>query len=179
MNMIAGSAISLLLSASAAVAQQVDLKTDMASATDMSPAGFEWKPIDNDASSDTVLNALSEAGWPKMNVAGQLIDAEKYDLFSRSARPGVISYLAVPQNSVNPPVEFSPMQSGAEYTPALFGGGPSASEIREEIIEGMQAAIDALCGMNARPTTIRAQASAFGVVEVEATWTASEVCEIQ
>jgi hypothetical protein len=40
----------------------------------------------------------------------------------------------------------------------------------------MQAAIDALCGMRVRPDVIRVQASAFGVVEVEATWSTGEVC---
>jgi len=41
----------------------------------------------------------------------------------------------------------------------------------------MRAAIDALCQMRALPQTIRAQASAFGVVEVEATWQEAKVCD--
>lgn len=177
MKVILRSALALLSSASTAVAQQIDVETDMTSGMDMSTTGIEWMPVDSDASREAVLDALSGAGWSEMNVADQLSDAVKYDLFSRSAAPGVVSYLAVPQNGFNPPVEFSPVQPGVEITPAIFGRSPSANEIREEIIEGMQAAIDALCGMNARPTTIRAQASAFGVVEVEAIWTASEVCD--
>lgn len=135
----------------------------------------EWNVLDKEVQRDDVLNTLSKAGWPTEKVEMQLKDDDLYELFSRSASPGVVSYLAVPKNGMGAPVEFAPKTGSSTYHQAgMFG--PSAEEIREEIISGMQAAVDALCSMKARPSTIRAQASAFGVVEVEATWTTAEVC---
>lgn len=135
----------------------------------------EWKVLEKGLQREDVLNTLAEAGWPTEKVEMQLKEDDMYELFSRSAAPGVVSYLAVPKNGMGAPVEFAPETGPSTYHQAgMFG--PSAEEIREEIISGMQAAVDALCSMKARPSTIRAQASAFGVVEVEATWTTAEVC---
>lgn len=135
----------------------------------------EWKVLEKELQREDVLNTLSEAGWPTEKVEMQLREDDMYELFSRSAAPGVVSYLAVPKNGMGAPVEFAPKTGPSTYHQAgMFG--PSAEEIREEIISGMQAAVDALCSMKARPNTIRAQASAFGIVEVEATWATAEVC---
>ena len=137
----------------------------------------EWKVLEKELQREDVLNTLSEAGWPTEKVEMQLKEDDTFELFSRSAAPGVVSYLAVPKNGMGAPVEFAPNPGSATLHQAgIFGTPPSAEQIRTEIVNGMQAAVDALCSMKARPNTIRAQASAFGIVEVEATWATAEVC---
>lgn len=137
----------------------------------------EWKVLEKEVQRDDVLNTLSKAGWPTEKVEMQLKEDDIYELFSRSAAPGVVSYLAVPKNGMGAPVEFAPTPGTTTMHQAgIFGTAPTAEQIRIEIVNGMQAAVDALCSMKARPNTIRAQASAFGIVEVEATWATADVC---
>lgn len=132
----------------------------------------QWELEQDDASRDAVLDTLTDLGWDLEQIEDALSNQDAFELYSRSTTLGTRAYLAVPQNGNTPPIEFSP-----NHGAPVFFGGPSSEEIRQEIIDGMQAAIDALCGMRAKPDTIRAQASAFGVVEVEATWSAAEVCD--
>lgn len=156
---------------SSAVAQEF---TNMKS-TDV--GAEEWK-LEGERTMSEVIEMLSSQGWSSSAVTESLPATDKFKLYSRTPAPGIKTFLAVPSDGA-PPIEYSPYRPGPGrdfYQAGLFDG-PSAEEIREEIISGMQAAIDALCEMRARPQTIRAQASAFGVVEVEATWNAAEVCE--
>ncbi len=150
---------------------------DMKLYEELSNSVQEWNVIEKEVKRDDVLNTLSKAGWPTEKVEMQLKEDDLYELFSRSAAPGVVSYLAVPKSGMGGPVEFAPNSGTANLHQAgIFGTPPSAEQIRTEIVNGMQAAVDALCSMEARPNSIRAQASAFGIVEVEATWATAEVC---
>ena len=139
----------------------------------------EWQTINPDASIDEIIRELTNAGWDaaETRMALSASGANQYDLRSMTPAPGIKAFLAVPREGSGAAVEFSPPLAGSVIQPAFFGTGPTAAEIRQEILDGMQAAVDALCGMRARPSSIRAQASAFGVVEVEATWDAAEVCD--
>jgi hypothetical protein len=137
----------------------------------------EWQPINPDASIEEIMKELGEAGWDTTEARRALSGAEEYNLLTRALGPGIKSFLAVPRDNYSAAIEFSPSVPGGQIFPAFWNGSPSSDEIRQEIVDGMQAAIDALCGMRARPSSIRAQASAFGVVEVEATWEAAEVCD--
>lgn len=139
----------------------------------------DWN-LEGELTMSEVIEILSSQGWASSVVTESLSSSDKFSLYSRTPRPGIKAFLAIPSDGA-PPIEYSPYRPGPGpgrdiYEAGLFDG-PSAEEIREEIISGMQAAIDALCEMRARPQTIRAQASAFGVVEVEATWQAAEVCD--
>jgi hypothetical protein len=45
-----------------------------------------------------------------------------------------------------------------------------AEEIKRQVMEGLKVATETICSMPVRPSTIRAKASALGVIEVEGTW---------
>lgn len=164
----------------------ISMTVGSVSAQDLDPlAGYgisiqEWQAVDPAASKEVIIDRLDAAGWSAEVVSDELSIAETFKLYSRFAAPGVVSYLVVPQNSTGAPIEFSPQVDKFDQTDvqdAFWMSRPTSEQIRQEIIDGMQAAIDALCQMRAKPNSIRAQASAFGVVEVEATWSAAEVCD--
>lgn len=135
-----------------------------------------WKEVMSSAEPGQVIETLEAAGWNNPEVASKFTGL-KYDLYSSASAPGQVSYIAVPDGAMGSPLLFlEGMEKYGNVVPAgLFGR--TSEEIQQEIMNGMQAAIDGLCQMRARPDTIRAQASAFGIVEVEATWTSAEVCE--
>lgn len=135
----------------------------------------EWQSVNPGASVDEVVNELSQAGWDAAATRRALSGSVQYDLLSRTPAPGIKSFIAVPRDGVGAAVEFSPPVATGLIQPAFFGG-MTAEDIRREIIDGMQAAIDDFCAMRARPSTIRVQVSAVGAVEFEGTWNAAEVC---
>ena len=154
------------------------IQGDMKRAMEMlsSPATpQEWQPVNPAASVDEVVDELSQAGWDAATTRRALSGSVQYDLLSRTPAPGIKSFIAVPRDGSGAAVEFSPPVADGMIQPAFFGG-MTAEDIRREIIDGMQAAIDDLCAMRARPSTIRVQVSAVGAVEFEGTWNASEVC---
>lgn len=133
----------------------------------------KWVAVEKGTDASGVVSLLNEYGWDSEVVSAAVVAGDKYDVFTSVTRPGVKDFLLVPQNAMGA-IEFhggSPVP-GYAATPASW----SKEQIREEILMGMQAAIDALCSMKARPTEISAKVSAAGVVEIEAKWTASEVC---
>lgn len=142
----------------------------------------EWKEVDADASGSDVSDILEAEGWNSELArakAGAFSSDGRYSVYTRNAAPGVSDLLVVPkENGSAQPVEFK--AAGIDlWTQNAAWGFPTAEELRDEIVEGMQAAIDSLCGMRARPTEITGKASAAGIIEVEAKWLASEVCVSQ
>lgn len=135
-----------------------------------------WYRLMAGSNQDELIDLLSAVGWQGSKLEPAIPEG-MYDVFTRSSAPGMVSYLAVPKAGMDMggALQFSPMADGYNVTPAAIWNR-SADDIRDEIMRGMEAAIDSLCEMRAKPKTIRVKASAFGIVEVEATWDASEVC---
>ncbi|WP_420555756.1 hypothetical protein [Roseovarius sp.] len=127
-------------------------------------------------SESEIVDILSSQGWSADEASASLSGADEFSLYTRNPAPGVTIYLAVPRDG-GPPIEFAPPFINGEFSQSAMLAYYSAEDIQDKIVEVMQAAIDGLCTMRARPQTIRARASAFGVVEVEATWQAAEVCD--
>ncbi|MCA0961975.1 hypothetical protein [Salipiger bermudensis] len=165
-----------------AFAQDSMTRTDMSN-IDMTavPSIQEWQPVKDTTTREDVIEALGSAGWQSGDIEMQLPNVESYEFYARPLAPGTTSYLAIPNADGGQPIEFAPSLAAGSIRqvgwPGSWIGGPSQEEIRQEIVNGMEAAIAALCEMQARPNTIRAQASAFGIVEIEATWSSAEVCE--
>ncbi|MFV0361102.1 hypothetical protein [Tropicimonas sp.] len=147
------------------------------------PSVDKWQQVKIDASAHEVSDFLETAGWNEGVAAGgyeALSPDSRYSLYTRSIAAGVSDFLVVPEAADNmQPLEFKSAASSGIVQAAWWPGSsrmPSAKDIRDEIIEGMQAAIDSLCGMRARPREIKAKASAAGIVEIEATWMSADVC---
>ena len=103
--------------------------------------------------------------------------------FVRNPVPGVNEILIVPAASGSSALQLTPFSAtmglnGKWQQPLEVGffDRISKDQIRQEILDGMQAAVDAICTMRARPSEIKAKASAAGIVEVEVTWISAEVC---
>lgn len=140
----------------------------VAMTADIQQIGSSWSAVQTGTDADDTIRTLEAAGVP-VETLGDGSEDSVYNIYSRYIAPGLASYLVVPQGAGKPQQFYAP-----SATPALFDY--DADDIREEIVQGMQASIDALCAMPARPTEIRAQASAFGILEIEATWMADDVC---
>jgi hypothetical protein len=140
----------------------------------------QWKEVQQNAPGKNIAEILAEAGWPSIQVDTALNPSGQYNLYKKVVSPGVDSYLVAPVDGSAAPVQFGSgvTSNGDKVTLAGWSmSGYSSDEIRKQILDGIQAAIDALCSMKVKPSQIRAQASAFGVVEVEATWQSTEVCQ--
>lgn len=138
-------------------------------------ASSKWARLQSEVPREDIVEALEGAGasTAAVEAAASNLGAGTFDLYARPLAPGLASYLVVPQGEAGLPQEFLVPGSGALLA------GFTAEDIRREIIEGMQASIDALCAMRARPTEIRVQASAMSILEIEATWAAADVCAEQ
>jgi hypothetical protein len=155
------------------IAQGVPEVAGVGEMTGLSSDRSQWVPIQENASYQEIASILAESGWQLPEDA----ELEAYagaTAFERIAAPGVKELLLVPQEGAA--TEFSPLNNEHAVDLAFWGSRLDSDEIKNEILEGMQAAIDAICEMPARPREIRASASALGIVEVEAFWDASEVC---
>lgn len=145
----------------------------------LAPISKEWKPVIKNTPPGRVVQLLSEEGWAGDDVAKSLSGASTFDVYKQIIAPGVDTYLAVPTSGVAHAIQFGTGITGGQSTEIVKAGflePPSSEEIRERILSGIQAAIDALCSMPARPAEITAKASAFGVVEISARWDSGEVC---
>ena len=137
-----------------------------------------WQVVGDALEGQDVKAILTGEGWDEKTV-GEAISAQKYDLYQTIVGPGVKTYMAVPVVEGGDPVQF-----GSEWVSDKAMIEPQQAswlttdpeELRKQILIKLAAAIEALCMMEARPTTIRAGASAFGVISVEGTWEAAEVC---
>jgi hypothetical protein len=146
----------------------------------MSPVTAEqWSILAEGETYEAVKRRLEEAGWPSDEISARISRDRAYDIFERGVAPGTSAYMLVPDEREAGLIEFSPYEhlfaSGSGVHPAFFSG-MSRENIRDEVIRGIEAAIEALCTMRVRPNMIRASASAFGIVQVEGTWTSAEVC---
>lgn len=143
------------------------------------PVVSEWQVVSQDAPGSEVSKILAMAGWNKTVASAELqrlSGADKFSLFVRSVSPGISDFLVVPQDeNKNQPIEFKSAASSGQFHTAGWTS-TSATELRDEILKGMQAAIDSLCAMDARPSEITVKASAAGILEVEAKWLTVEVC---
>lgn len=141
---------------------------------------LEWKSLSSKVAPEEVVNILWNFGWPKELVDEKLRGSKTYDLYKRTVGPGMESYLAIPSDKIGNPIEFNAQDAqfyNAALSDSLGSLLPSADEIRREILKSLEAAITALCDLGAKPSQIRASANAFGIVEVEATWDANEICD--
>ena len=136
-----------------------------------------WQVVGDALEGQDVKAILTGEGWDEKTV-GAAISAQKYDLYQTIVGPGVKTYMAVPVVEGGDPVQF-----GGQWVSDKAIEPQQASwlttdpeELRKQILIQLAAAIEALCAMEARPTTIRAGASAFGVISVEGAWEAAEVC---
>lgn len=170
-------AFALAICASLAWSQEQELNKDVPSLTpiEIDKGIITWEALPKNLSTGEIQKIIDESGWNS-----KILDLP-YDrnlkLYKHNIAPGVNNFLILPENGE--PIQLS---SGFEIKPSqvhqvFWGDRISSDRIRDEIIRGMNAAIDALCGMRSRPSIIRAKASAFGVVEVEATWNSENVCE--
>jgi len=146
----------------------------------ISPATTEqWSILAEGETYESVKNRLEAAGWPREEISARISSDRAYDVFERTVAPGTSAYMLLPDETGDELIEFSPYEhipaSGGSIHPAFFGG-ISRESIRNEVVRLIEAAIEALCSMRARPNTIRASASALGIVQVEGTWNAAEVC---
>ena len=145
------------------------------------PLTTKWEAIAKNSAPKEVVMMLGKEGWSKQQVESAISGVEKYNVYKKVISPGVGTYLAVPTEGKTLPVQFGEGIPGlsAQIVHAGWLGGQTytAEQIKKEIVAGIQAAIDALCSMRARPTQIRAQASAFGIVEIEGTWQSGDVCK--
>jgi len=132
-----------------------------------------WKLLADELTVMEALDLINTYGWDSPDPS-VLEKAQTVDIYIRVRVPGVQELLLVP--SEGPAIEFSAF-SGTDNFETVAWGGVSADDIKDKILEGMQAAIDGLCSMRARPNEIRAKANAFGVVEVEAFWDSADVCD--
>lgn len=134
-----------------------------------------WKAVGNALGGQDVKSILTGEGWSEMAVE-EAITAQTYDLYVMTVGPGTKAYMVIPQAEGGVPVQFSGGVPDKALVEALPASRTDPEEIRKQILIQLTAAIEALCAMEARPTTIRAGASAFGVISVEGTWEAEEVC---
>lgn len=143
------------------------------------PSIATWQEITKDVTGAEVSEILGSAGWGNeigSNAVAKLPPDKSYSVYQRSIAAGVSNYLVIPEdNGQLQPIEFS-AAVGPLQAHNVKWGAPTAEEIRNEILAGMQAAIDSLCSMRAKPTEITVKASAVGVLELEAKWLTSEVC---
>lgn len=146
---------------------------------DIAPYTEAWVAVKKGASSSQVADELAEAGWGKSDVAKLLEATGRYDLLKRAVAPGQVSYLAVPQDG-------APTATAIQFgVPGAFGKVPDGNpmyeaagyqEIRDEAIQQLRSAVEAVCSMPARPSTLRVLVT-IKVLEIEATWAAAEVCK--
>ncbi len=132
---------------------------------------YGWQSVEPDLAAQELIDALTAAGVPPADIQFTPGD-DVYALYERPVAPGLASYLVVPQSPGGSVTEF--LGRSPESVDVVFG--LDAASIRAEIIAGMEASLDSICGMRARPSQIRAMASVPGVLEIEATWNGDEVC---
>ncbi len=174
--------LSFVLITGTALAQTSSIKPNFYSSTDVIE---KWNAVKKGTSREEVVDLLSKEGWKLDAIDPALSVAGKYDLYSAVVAPGVKNYLAVPQGNDVQPVQFQAIYHALQrgypgktsvVQAGLFDKLPTKEEIKKAILDGIQASIDAICEMRARPREIRAKANAFDIVEVEATWDSAEVC---
>lgn len=156
----------------------LDLKRDL--------QGFsaaKWEPVKKDATAEEVKVHLERAGWDTGTVLENLEGGTKFDLYQKAIAPGQIGYMALPKAGKDAePATFWPTDPSGILL-AKAGIAPSSkaysgSEIKAELLRGIQTGIDTFCGMQTKPSTVTMTVSAFGLVEVEATWNTADVCPV-
>lgn len=155
-----------------------DLLTTEPMWADVSPSVTSWKQVLSDVQEEEVVNTLEAAGWSSEYWSSRDMTAGSFDVYTKGLTPGISKLLVVPRDG-GVPSEFNPVGDalfrGGEVTAEPAFLGVSAESIEQRVASGMAAALDALCDMPVAPGEIRAQISAY-VIEVEATWDSSEVC---
>ncbi|TFH84776.1 hypothetical protein EQG41_20600 [Billgrantia azerbaijanica] len=147
----------------------------------------EWVPYGKDISGENLKKAFEMQGvWAEGFGDIDLEGASEYDLYLNRSSIGEVEYLAIPEGESSQPIQISSAgavhyggmgESASEVASSWNPFTKSAEEMRAEIISAIESTLDELCGMRARPQQIRALASAAGIIEFEATWSATEICE--
>lgn len=141
--------------------------------------GDNAETLAENADASMAAAALAQAGWNEEFVDSALAayKDEKISLVRLTEKPGVVSFMVAPKNLSLPVTNFKAGGTTEFVQPAFWGGAPSAEEIRDTIMNGLQLAIQGVCQMPGNLKEIKAKASAAGFVEVEATWEPEGVCE--
>jgi len=116
-----------------------------------------------------------------ITVLENLEGGTRFDLYQKAIAPGQVGFMALPKAGKDAePATFWPTDPTgvmlAKAGVAPTSRGYSGSEIKAELLRGIQTGIDTFCGMQAKPSTVTMTVSAFSVVEVEATWNTPDVC---
>ena len=126
-----------------------------------------WEKVGTDFDTSTLMTILSATGHEQLPAGADTNN--KWDVYSFSPSPGTSTIFVTPSDTEAP---------GTLYTAGVVDKVVSyVMPSKEEIVAQLEAALEAFCGMSARPTEIRATASALGVLAVEGTWNTAEVCK--
>lgn len=136
---------------------------------------YRWEQQERNTDAQTVVNTLQYSGYPVDLKADWLQGVDGYSLYSSTTGPGQVGYLILPNGSDAAPVTFMPLPFATNAN--LIAAGYSADEIRERIVEGTRQSIASICKIGVQPQTITGKASAGGIVEIEATWLGSAICD--
>lgn len=144
-------------------------------------SAIKWDPVKKDASAEEVKAQLERAGWDTGTILENLEGGTKFDLYQKALAPGQVGYMALPKAGRDAePATFWPTDPDRVLlaNAGFLGASKSYSgdEIRAELLRGIQSGIDTFCGMTTKPSSVTMKVSAFGVVDVEATWDTSQVC---
>lgn len=175
----------LLLVASAARAQDfetavtADMFVSMKEAAAAQGVEFNWSIQEPSADQEKVLGILKGSGYMVDPGAEWLSSAKDFSLYSWAAAPGEVGYLVLPKATGAEPVTYAPLKFKIDKPDStnMVAAGYTADEIASRILDGMRKSIVMVCQIGAQPETITGKASAAGIVEIEATWRGSEICD--
>jgi hypothetical protein len=133
----------------------------------------QWQRVDGELTAGEMSELLAAEGWvlPENWPAN---DSEVL-AYTRQLSPGVTEFFV--DYGQGAPVQFSPELSYVQADQFAAPQSVTRSRVQQQVIAGIESAIEAICSFSAGPQQVQVTASAFGIVEVQATWDAEDVCQ--
>jgi len=159
----------------------VDIVESVANAVLSEQRNLRWIQQAYNGDKETVISILERNGYtvdPKANWLGA---ADRFTVVSNAIAPGEIAFLVIPESEDAEPVSYAPLSLGlgiggfGQYPPVV--ASHTSESIANRILDATRKSIAAVCGIGGQPESITGTASAAGIIEIEATWSGSNICD--
>jgi hypothetical protein len=177
----------LLFLAETAFAQSVEtdgqatgsITESIAGALNLEQGSYDWIQQAHSGDKEKVISILEQNGYIVGPDANWLAAADRFTVLSRAAAPGKIVFLVIPDTADAKPVTYAPLDLGIsgfdQY--AASTASYTSQGIASKILDATKKSISAVCGIGAEPESVTGTASAAGIIEIEATWSGSSICD--